>query len=169
MRSLLSQPAGRRQLLERSAPYRQQSDVEKYRAPLEGSERASCTMKHQKGIDLVRSGADAGYSVNEGNRRGASGLGSTKPARRATAYGGDQLTLAEVKKGESLSARCVACCHEARIDHSELARRFGASTMIGMPTPRLRCGSCGNKGNNRWIADGGASHHQAPHVRRWSL
>lgn len=38
-------------------------------------------MKHRRGIDLVREGADTGYTVGEGSRRGSSGSGSEQPYR----------------------------------------------------------------------------------------
>lgn len=111
-------------------------------------------MKHQKGIDLVRPGADTGYTVNEGSRRGSSRSASTKQGGAATLpYAGGRLTLAEFNKEDSLGGRCAACRHVGWIDQSELARRFGTGVMIGVLTPRLRCASCGNKGNNSWVAD----------------
>lgn len=66
-------------------------------------------MKHRRGIDLVREGADAGYTVSEGSRRSS---GSTEPTYRVEVWtkepeaGGELIET--ISRATEFSVSCAA-------------------------------------------------------------
>lgn len=61
------------------------------------------------------------------------------------------MTLAQLEEWYVLGGKCARCAHKGFVDRWEIALRFGRSAVIATLMPRLRCTSCGNKGNNAWV------------------
>ncbi|NKJ72709.1 hypothetical protein GFL38_10575 [Rhizobium leguminosarum bv. viciae] len=74
-------------------------------------------MKHRKGIDIVRTGADVGYTVSEGSRRGSSGSGSTDHTYRVEVWtdepeaGGELMET--ISRATDFSVSCAVSCERA--------------------------------------------------------
>lgn len=74
-------------------------------------------MKHRRGIDLVRDGAAAGYTVGEGSRRGSVGSDSTEHTYRVEVWseppesGGELLET--ISRSTDFAVSCAA--HRASI------------------------------------------------------
>lgn len=61
------------------------------------------------------------------------------------------MTLAQLEEWYVLGGKCARCAHKGFVDRWEIARHFGRNAVIAALMPRLRCTSCGNKGNNTWV------------------
>lgn len=61
------------------------------------------------------------------------------------------MTLAQLEEWYVLGGKCARCAHKGLVYRWEVARRFGRNSLIAALAPRLRCTSCGNKGNNTWV------------------
>lgn len=59
--------------------------------------------------------------------------------------------LAQLEEWYALGGKCSKCAHKGWVDRKELARRFGKRAVIAALMPKLRCTTCGNKGNNTWV------------------
>ncbi|WP_034858503.1 hypothetical protein [Sinorhizobium sojae] len=60
------------------------------------------------------------------------------------------LRLADLQEEQILGARCAACDYKNWVNRWEIARRFGSERTLDELRQMLRCGCCGNKGNNGW-------------------
>lgn len=88
-------------------------------------------MKHRRGIDL-------------------------RPKAGETAYLGFlpdpvNTTFEDIPEWHALGGYCTKCEHEGWLNRWERSKKWNSRSYLASLSPRLRCLSCGSKGNNKWI------------------
>lgn len=61
-----------------------------------------------------------------------------------------RMTFSDIMEWERLGGRCVRCQHQGMVDAYMMRKRFGRRPLLELE-PCLHCGTCGNKGSNKWI------------------